>query len=253
MFTKTILSIFLFGTFISFAQVGIDTNTPDAGSILDINSSSKGILIPRVALTATNSQSPITPAAIEGMMVYNIATAGSIPNIVTPGFYYWNGSVWNKFAIKPDENKFNSVTLNTDENITSSTFSTIPGMTLTFTASKSTALILLTVSGYGNTTEPLSWIEMRVYNQTTSSSYGGTQVNIHSSYRSGAESTNRIITSWSASFSKLITDLTVGTSYTFRVEARVFGQEGTTTSPIAYIYPAVLDIEASHLTLTVSQ
>ncbi|PIQ18537.1 MAG: hypothetical protein COW66_06075, partial [Flavobacteriaceae bacterium CG18_big_fil_WC_8_21_14_2_50_34_36] len=64
MLTKTILSIFLFGTLFTYAQVGIGTTTPDAGSILDINSPDKGILIPRVALTATNSQLPITPAAV---------------------------------------------------------------------------------------------------------------------------------------------------------------------------------------------
>jgi hypothetical protein len=30
--------------------------------------------------------------------VYNTATAGTSPNNVTPGYYFWNGTVWIKFA-----------------------------------------------------------------------------------------------------------------------------------------------------------
>lgn len=84
-----------------FAQNGVSINTdgtsPDASAILDAKSTDKGILIPRVALTATNSASPISSPAT-GLMVYNTASAGTPPNEVTPGFYYWNGSVWNRFT-----------------------------------------------------------------------------------------------------------------------------------------------------------
>ena len=86
-----------------FAQnVGINTtgNAPNASSLLDVNASpgnNKGVLIPRIPLTATNSGNPISPlpgAAETGLMVYNTATAGVSPNDVVPGFYYWNGSSW---------------------------------------------------------------------------------------------------------------------------------------------------------------
>jgi hypothetical protein len=53
-------------------------------------------LPPRVALIATNSASPTTsPAA--GLLVYNTATAGTAPNNVVPGYYYWNGTTWVNF------------------------------------------------------------------------------------------------------------------------------------------------------------
>jgi hypothetical protein len=83
------------------AQNGVSINTdgtsPDASAILDAKSTDKGILIPRVALTATNSATPVSSPAI-GLMIYNTATAGTPPNNVTPGFYFWNGSSWNRFT-----------------------------------------------------------------------------------------------------------------------------------------------------------
>ncbi|HSR39966.1 MAG TPA: hypothetical protein VLL95_13715, partial [Phnomibacter sp.] len=46
--------------FISFSQsIGIGTNTPHADAALEVASTSKGILIPRVALTAANAAAPL--------------------------------------------------------------------------------------------------------------------------------------------------------------------------------------------------
>ncbi len=73
-----------------FAQTGIGTTTPDASAKLDVSSSNKGFLPPRVALTATNSASPVTNPA-NGLMVFNTVTAGSSPFQVVPGYYYWDG------------------------------------------------------------------------------------------------------------------------------------------------------------------
>jgi hypothetical protein len=77
----------------SFGQVGIGTTVPHASSRLDVSSTDKGFLPPRLALTATNSATPVTlPAA--GLLVYNTATSGTSPNNVVPGYYYWNGTAW---------------------------------------------------------------------------------------------------------------------------------------------------------------
>jgi hypothetical protein len=66
-------------------------STPDASSVLDISSTNKGLLIPRVALAATNIGAPITLPATS-MLVYNTATAGLSPNNVIPGYYYNAGT-----------------------------------------------------------------------------------------------------------------------------------------------------------------
>ena len=78
------------------AQTGIGTTTPNASAKLEVMATDKGFLPPRVALTATNAFSPITgtSSAATGLLVYNTATAGTIPNNVVPGYYYWNGSAW---------------------------------------------------------------------------------------------------------------------------------------------------------------
>lgn len=78
------------------AQVGIGTITPHESSILDIRdpSGSKGLLIPQVALTATNVSAPVTPFPATSLLVYNTATSGSGATRVLPGYYYWNGSRW---------------------------------------------------------------------------------------------------------------------------------------------------------------
>lgn len=76
-------------------NVGINATgaTPDASAMLDIASTNTGLLIPRVALTATNAAGPITTPATS-LLVYNTATAGTAPNNVVPGYYFWNGTAW---------------------------------------------------------------------------------------------------------------------------------------------------------------
>ena len=44
----------------TMAQVGIGTASPSNSAQLDVSSSTKGLLIPRVALTGLNSASPLT-------------------------------------------------------------------------------------------------------------------------------------------------------------------------------------------------
>jgi hypothetical protein len=66
----------------TFAQVGIGTVNPDASAALEIESTTGGILVPR--LTETQRDAISVPAT--GLMIYQ--TDG------TAGFYYYNGSSW---------------------------------------------------------------------------------------------------------------------------------------------------------------
>jgi hypothetical protein len=85
------------------AQTGIGTTTPDASAKLDVSSTNKGFLPPRIALTALNSASPVTSPAT-GLLIFNTSTVGIIPNQVTPGYYYWDGvnSKWVRLEDKAD-------------------------------------------------------------------------------------------------------------------------------------------------------
>lgn len=96
-FRKSIKSVFALFFVMAFtvveAQVGISnvSITPDASSMFEIRSTSKGLLIPRVALTGTTDATTIASAATS-LLVYNTATVSD----VTPGFYYWSGSAWTR-------------------------------------------------------------------------------------------------------------------------------------------------------------
>ncbi len=79
----TLIALMLF-TALGYAQVGINTNNPDASSALEIESTTGGILIPR--LTETQRDDISAPAT--GLMIYQ--TNG------TSGFYFWDGAAWTK-------------------------------------------------------------------------------------------------------------------------------------------------------------
>ena len=95
------LGVLLSTSVYTHAQVGVGTTTPDGSAQLEVKSTSKGFLPPRVALTATNATAPIT-SPVAGLMVYNTATAGTAPNNVTPGFYYYDGLKWQRIINTPD-------------------------------------------------------------------------------------------------------------------------------------------------------
>ncbi|MCL9807356.1 hypothetical protein NAT51_17645 [Flavobacterium amniphilum] len=81
-------------------NVGVSQTLPKG--ILDVEATDRGIVFPRVALTATNAQAPVinpqTGTIPAGTVVYNTATAGTSPNNVSPGLYYWNGTRWYALA-----------------------------------------------------------------------------------------------------------------------------------------------------------
>jgi hypothetical protein len=94
--TKYFLSLLLLlKVQISTAQVGIGTTSPASSAQLDVTSSSKGFLPPRVALSSINDASTISSPAT-GLLGINTATAGTAPNDVTPGYYYYNGTNWQR-------------------------------------------------------------------------------------------------------------------------------------------------------------
>ncbi|WP_275981820.1 tail fiber domain-containing protein [Flavobacterium humidisoli] len=97
-----IVILSLFGFDNAQAQVGVGTLTPDNSAQLDITSSNKGVLMPRIALTKTTDQSPVTGAIAKSLLVYNTATV----NDVTPGFYYWDGSKWSRMIEGNDPVQF---------------------------------------------------------------------------------------------------------------------------------------------------
>ena len=74
------------------AQTGIGTTTPNASAKLDVYSTNKGFLPPRVTLTSATDATTIASPA-EGLLVYNLGSVG-----LQAGYYYWNGANWATIA-----------------------------------------------------------------------------------------------------------------------------------------------------------
>jgi hypothetical protein len=75
-------------TFPSSGAAGIGTTSPNASSLLEVKSTSKGILIPRMTLTQRNAiASPAT-----GLLIFQTNS--------TPGFYYYSGTAWTAVTQK---------------------------------------------------------------------------------------------------------------------------------------------------------
>src|SRR5436305_5456083 len=71
-------------TFPSTGAAGIGTTTPNASSLLEIKSTTKGILIPR--MTQAQRNAVLVSTATKGLLIYQTDN--------TPGFYYYSGSAW---------------------------------------------------------------------------------------------------------------------------------------------------------------
>ena len=82
-FTPVFLLVLLMSTSVK-AQMGIGTATPNAAAQLDVSSTTKGFLAPRMTLVQRNSIA--TSSTTKGLLIYQ--TDG------TAGFYYHDGSAW---------------------------------------------------------------------------------------------------------------------------------------------------------------
>lgn len=107
------LTLLLLITSFSFAQVGIGNTTPngalDVSSTLTSSVNKAGLVPPIVALVATNLFTTTTGGSnvinpngggnpVTGTIVYNTNTSAAGANQVTPGYYFYNGTVWEKIT-----------------------------------------------------------------------------------------------------------------------------------------------------------
>ena len=77
----------LFFLSIGYTQVGIGTANPDTSALLDLESTSKGMLIPR--MTTIERDAIILPA--NGLMIYNLTLNDGQINVGTPSVPSWIG------------------------------------------------------------------------------------------------------------------------------------------------------------------
>jgi hypothetical protein len=68
------------------AQMGVGTATPNASAQLDVSSTNKGFLAPRM----TRTQRLAIPSPAAGLLVFQTDDQPNLPK----GFYYYSGSAW---------------------------------------------------------------------------------------------------------------------------------------------------------------
>ncbi|RRO24034.1 hypothetical protein [Flavobacteriaceae bacterium 14752] len=90
--------ILFLNVFITQAQVGIGTLNPDDSAVLDVESTTQGVLIPR--MTTTERDAIVTPA--EGLQVYNI-TQNTLD--------VFSGGSWKSFVYSTNSNIVNVFSL----------------------------------------------------------------------------------------------------------------------------------------------
>ncbi|NQX81705.1 MAG: hypothetical protein HRT66_06895 [Flavobacteriaceae bacterium] len=87
-----LLGLLLLFNFIGFSQIGIGTDNPNTDSMLDIFSSTKGVVLPRVYLKSIEDSFPMN-THVMGMIVYNTSDIGGLYK----GYYYNDGEKWIRF------------------------------------------------------------------------------------------------------------------------------------------------------------
>ena len=94
-----ILCVYSFGILDLSAQVGIGTANPDPSAILHIQSTNKGVLLPKVDLQNLTDKYTVSNPK-EGLLVYNERYDDQ--NNLRKGFYIWDNEKWDKVENQSD-------------------------------------------------------------------------------------------------------------------------------------------------------
>ena len=90
LFTILLLLLVMFAQ--SQVKIGNNPNTIDPNSLLELESTNKGFLPPRVALNDASLVAPLAGTVPAGMLVFS--SGGTLAD----GYYYWNGTQWKLVA-----------------------------------------------------------------------------------------------------------------------------------------------------------
>jgi hypothetical protein len=149
------------------AQTGIGTTTPNASAKLDVYATNKGFLPPRISLTGTLDVATITSPAT-GLVIYNTATAGTTPNNVIPGYYYWDGSKWNGLVDQGALQSFSGYVPNyAQSNASSVTKSSVGDIVVSQSITTSGRPVQIIATGDANPGANGAWVQLQIYRDGT--------------------------------------------------------------------------------------
>jgi hypothetical protein len=207
-------------------EVGIGTSSPSASALLDVTSTNKGILIPRMTASQKNAiSSPTT-----GLLIFQTDAPA--------GFYYYNGSSWISISNPGTTTRFlphssNFTHLNSGQSITSLG-------TGTYVAIGSSDLVIDVPSGYSSNKVLIKWDTWGDVS-ASSAAHGSFRYQIKQTGTSTATYGSAAMNGWAVTGSSaaatrfatpvtyILTDLAPGT-YTFKLEISREAEVGTITN-----------------------
>jgi hypothetical protein len=209
------------------SQVAIGTKTVEDGVMFQMESTNKGLLIPRVSLTSRSDVTTIAPSAVEGLWVYNTSTAGIGNDKVSEGMYFWDSSEWIRIYNEGySEQFFQSIGVKSENQTTSYT---LPGLDQTITPPYTGTYQIIVVCHYASGLQASGpepgvgtssvWLEIDTVKMaetwlTSSSKQIGTGSAVfHALGQNGLIIIN--------------VDLEAGTSYDIRVRAKEWNEDNT--------------------------
>jgi hypothetical protein len=207
-------------------EVGIGTSSPSASALLDVTSTNKGILIPRMTASQKNAiSSPTT-----GLLIFQTDAPA--------GFYYYNGSSWISISNPGTTTRFlphssNFTHLSAGQSLTSLASGS-------YVAIGSSDLVIDVPSGYSNNKVVIKW---DTWGDVTASSaaHGSFRYQIKQTGTSTATYGSAAMNGWAVTGSSvaatrfatpvtyILTDLAPGT-YTFKLEISREAEVGTITN-----------------------
>ncbi|MDC8005720.1 hypothetical protein POV27_16800 [Aureisphaera galaxeae] len=215
------------------AQIGINTNSPDASSALEVHATDKGFLMPRISLSGTNDLSTINPISA-GIMVYNMNTATG-PNSINPGFYYYDGSRWRRLY----NEGYNLNYVQTAQVRASTSYTTsvdLPGLDTGSITVPFTGTYQIVAKGYmtagdrlgGASGDGATQGSIRLVQSTSGGSFTSIKETYITSSSKDIDGTN-FYNLGQAAFIVLNVDLVAGTTYRFKVQGREWRANGVDT------------------------
>jgi hypothetical protein len=137
-----LIQIILFTSSSLYAQVGIGISTPDVSSALDIFSTSKGLLMPRLSST----QRDLIESPASGLMIYNTTLNDGQLNTGTPSNPIWTGIKGAETPMTYTVTKGSNISTTSTENLR------VTGMTLSPSKGTYIALFNAQMSGTNSIT-----------------------------------------------------------------------------------------------------
>ncbi|MFM1876686.1 MAG: hypothetical protein RL266_2423 [Bacteroidota bacterium] len=167
--TSTLVVMFLFSNLSSFGQaVSINSTgaAPDAQSILDVSSSNKGVLLPRLT-----NHTDVTPTSSSdfGLTVYDLTTSS---------YWYWDGTAWQEI---PNMGSVPAVSL--DDAYNGGTFITADAGAVDIQGAG--GLLVTGKSAFGTTVDAA--YQLSVLNSNNSVKIGGSSIGLRAEVQAVSE------------------------------------------------------------------